>query len=307
MTGVFNLMDGYNNFMEKYTDPRTKDWFLVGKPGHLIVILATYFYFCKKAGPMFMRHRKPWELKRTIQIYNLIQVLASLYLVSEGLQAGWGTDYNFTCQPVVPGEKGMRMATGVWFYFICKLTELLDTVFFILRKKMNQVTYLHVYHHTLMPVCAWIGVTFLPGGHGTLLGLINAFIHVIMYSYYFLSSLGPQYQKYLWWKKHLTAMQMIQFCIIFWHNFQVLFKECDYPKFINFLLVTQAGYFLYLFGCFYVNQYLKSKNEKKSALENKSSTRVQNGTMETTSSEEEKTRLTQMNNNNVISKNVKSL
>lgn len=48
------------------------------------------------------------------------------------------------------------------------------------------------------------------GGHGTLLGLINSFIHIIMYSYYLLSSLGPQYQKYLWWKKHLTAMQMVR-------------------------------------------------------------------------------------------------
>lgn len=38
------------------------------------------------------------------------------------------------------------------------------------------------------------------GGHGTLLGLINSFIHVIMYAYYLLAAMGPQYQKYLWWK-----------------------------------------------------------------------------------------------------------
>lgn len=79
----------------------------------------------------------------------------------------------------------------------------------------------------MMPICGWIGTRFLPGnglnmistkasfnliagGHGTLLGLINSFIHIIMYSYYLLSSMGPQYQKYLWWKKHLTAMQMVR-------------------------------------------------------------------------------------------------
>ncbi|CAH1104243.1 unnamed protein product [Psylliodes chrysocephalus] len=208
MAGLFSFMEGYNQFMKEHADPRTKDWFLSGQPGRLILILVTYFYFCTKVGPRYMKGRKPYELKKTIQFYNFLQVVGSAYLFYEGLAAGW-TEYSFTCQPVVPGEKGQRMARGVWLYFICKLIELLDTVFFVLRKKFNQVSYLHLYHHTLMPVCAWIGVTFLPGGHGTLLGLINCFIHVIMYSYYFLSSLGPQYQKYLWWKKHVTALQMV--------------------------------------------------------------------------------------------------
>lgn len=30
-----------------------------------------------------------------------------------------------------------------------------------------------------------------------------------MYSYYFLSALGPHMQKYLWWKKYLTRMQIV--------------------------------------------------------------------------------------------------
>ena len=37
------------------------------------------------------------------------------------------------------------------------------------------------------------------GGHGTLLGLINAFVHVIMYTYYLVAGMGPKYQKYLWY------------------------------------------------------------------------------------------------------------
>nr|CAD7451027.1 unnamed protein product [Timema bartmani] len=100
------------------------------------------------------------------------------------------------------------MARACWCYMICKVVELLDTVFFVLRKKNNQISYLHLHHHTLMPVCSWIGVKFLPGGHGTLLGVINSFVHIIMYSYYLFAGLGPQFQKYLWWKKHLTTMQM---------------------------------------------------------------------------------------------------
>lgn len=54
------------------------------------------------------------------------------------------------------------------------------------------------------------------GGHGTLLGLINSFIHVIMYMYYMLSAI-PSMQKYLWWKRYLTIMQIVSmnvFCMI---------------------------------------------------------------------------------------------
>lgn len=142
-----------------------------------------------------------------------------------------------------------QMARAVWLYYMCKVTELLDTVFFVLRKKQNQISFLHVYHHTLMPICGFIGLKYfagkirllsswiiafdllywmetneiffkfcamkIVGGHGTLLGLINSFIHVIMYSYYLLAAMGPHMQKYLWWKKYLTIMQIVSWIFIY--------------------------------------------------------------------------------------------
>ena len=30
-----------------------------------------------------------------------------------------------------------------------------------------------------------------------------------MYSYYLFAAFGPRFQKYLWWKKYLTVMQMV--------------------------------------------------------------------------------------------------
>lgn len=47
------------------------------------------------------------------------------------------------------------------------------------------------------------------GSHGTLLGVINAFVHVIMYSYYFLTSYRPELKDSLWWKKHITQIQLV--------------------------------------------------------------------------------------------------
>ena len=55
------------------------------------------------------------------------------------------------------------MATLCWWYYISKLTEFADTVFFVIRKKDSQVSLLHLYHHSLTPIETWILVKFLAG------------------------------------------------------------------------------------------------------------------------------------------------
>jgi len=30
-----------------------------------------------------------------------------------------------------------------------------------------------------------------------------------MYFYYMVAAMGPEYQKYIWWKKYLTTFQMV--------------------------------------------------------------------------------------------------
>jgi hypothetical protein len=39
--------------------------------------------------------------------------------------------------------------------------------------------------------------------------MLNAFVHIIMYTYYLFAAFGPRFQKYLWWKKYLTVLQMV--------------------------------------------------------------------------------------------------
>lgn len=180
------------------------------------------------------------------------------------------------------------MAGAVWLYYIAKISELLDTVFFVLRKKERQISFLHLYHHTLMPVCAFIGVKYFAGGHGTLLGFINSFIHIIMYAYYLLSAMGPKVQKYLWWKKYITILQIVsdagsfgsfgslysmnfvflqvQFLIIFVHTLQIQFQpNCNFPKSIAALLTFNAGLFTYMFSSFYVHNYKKEAKQAAQA------------------------------------------
>lgn len=54
---------------------------------------------------------------------------------------------------------------------------------------------------------------------------INSSIHVLMYGYYGLAALGPHMQKYLWWKKYLTIIQMVGILSFFMHFFYIVFVK----------------------------------------------------------------------------------
>ena len=93
--------------------------------------------------------------------------------------------------------------------------------FFVLRKKNDQISMLHVIHHGIMPFSTWVGVKFTPGGHCTFFVLLNSFVHVWMYFYYMVAAMGPQYKRFIWWKIYLTKLQIVQFMTIMAHAFQV--------------------------------------------------------------------------------------
>lgn len=86
-------------------------------------------------------------------------------------------------------------------------------------------------------------------------GWANSIIHAIMYSYYGLAAIGPQMQKYLWWKKYLTMLQIIQFVAIGVHSFQLLFRECEFPKIFCYWIGFHGLLFLALFTDYYKKTY----------------------------------------------------
>ncbi|KAJ4442273.1 hypothetical protein ANN_12140 [Periplaneta americana] len=179
------------------------------------------------------------------------------------LMGGWLLEYSYKCQPVDYSNNptALRMANLCWWYYLSKFTEFMDTIFFVLRKKDNQVTVLHLYHHTVTPLETWICVKFIAGGHGTFSNLVNNIVHIVMYFYYMVSAMGPKYQKYLWWKKHLTLLQLLQFTLVFIHSAQVLIFDCGYPKFVAGLLLFHSVIFFVLFFDFYQKAYLKERKK----------------------------------------------
>jgi len=49
------------------------------------------------------------------------------------------------------------------------------------------------------------------GEQGVVIGFLNSVVHVIMYFYYMVAAMGPKYQKYIWWKKYMTWIQLVRF------------------------------------------------------------------------------------------------
>lgn len=60
--------------------------------------------------------------------------------------------------------RSFQITHAVWWFYFSKCIEFCDSFFFILRKKDNQLTFLHVYHHSTMFPLWWIGVKWVPSG-----------------------------------------------------------------------------------------------------------------------------------------------
>lgn len=169
-------------------DPLIDSWILMKSPAAMLTIIASYLTFVTKLGPWLMRDRKPFQLKHVMICYNALQVVLCFYIVSmvrywlmqkgrkmtltmiDFLQMRLVEDpfkwlFSFGCR-YTPG-RDRYLAVLVWqgsyLYMIAKLLDLLDTIFFVLRKKDSQISFLHIYHHTVTFTFSWYYLKYLPG------------------------------------------------------------------------------------------------------------------------------------------------
>ncbi|XP_049628048.1 elongation of very long chain fatty acids protein 4-like isoform X2 [Suncus etruscus] len=256
------LWTNYNLALEN-GDPRTDPWPLVHSPVPVILLLLLYL-FLVLVGPRAMSLRPPLGLTGPLVTYNLGLVLLSGYMFYEFLTTSLLANYSYFCQPVdsSQSELSMRMACVCWWCFFSKAIELLDTVFLVLRKKQKQLTFLHVYHHGTMLLNWWAGVKYVPGGQAFFVGMLNSLVHIFMYLYYGLASLGPQVRPYLWWKRYLTVLQLGQFAAIAAHSSYNLFAECSFPDGFNLAVLLYSLSLIVLFLNFYRQTYLRGRRKK---------------------------------------------
>ncbi|XP_011066983.1 PREDICTED: elongation of very long chain fatty acids protein AAEL008004 [Acromyrmex echinatior] len=265
MTSLIKLVfSNYNEVLKHVKDPMVDTWPLMKSPGPMLYIVGAYLLFVLKVGPKMMEKRPAYKLNAVMIGYNAFQVLFSIWLTTLALDvdikylfsALHGYDNRFSLHSQNMNVQ-MKISRAAWWYFSAKIIELLDTVFFVLRKKQNQITFLHVFHHSTTAIFSWCYLKFLPGEQGIIIGFLNSIVHIIMYSYYLIAALGPKYRKYIWWKKYMTWIQLVQFGLMLVYLVLILIMDCRTPKALTYFFSTIVIIFIYLFSDFYRQAYKK--------------------------------------------------
>lgn len=119
-------------------------------PWTLLGILAAYLYFVNDIGTKWMKKREAFELKTTINLYNLFQIAANAYMVVTvslywEILGKFSTAFNFKifiyaprlkdyklfCVPNPRGDESvaaLKIYMVHYFYLLIKIVDLLDTV-----------------------------------------------------------------------------------------------------------------------------------------------------------------------------------
>ncbi|OWR40661.1 putative Elongase [Danaus plexippus plexippus] len=257
-------MDRYLDSLKVGKSAMVDSWFMMSSPFPILTVVVLYLLFIR-IGPRIMKNRPPLGINKLISYYNAAQVVLATMICIKVFKLNLFRDgiLYAGCRYPSNTQNPMLLDLG-WWYFFAKFTELLDTIFFVLRKKDKQLTFLHVYHHVIMALYSWSYLKFAAGGEGAILALLNSVVHVVMYSYYLLSGLGPRFQKYLWWKKYVTKMQLLQFVLMLlycaWtHNS----PRCQYASGFTYFIFINVTIFLILFLNFYYKNYKIKMDAKK--------------------------------------------
>ncbi|CAI5959516.1 unnamed protein product [Closterium sp. NIES-64] len=153
----------------------------------------------------------------------------------------------------------------LWFwsyiYYLSKYYELLDTVILVLKNK--PLSFLHVYHHATIVFLCWLWLTNTQSLQVIAI-TINTGIHVMMYFYYFMHSIGMPPP----WKMFVTNSQIIQFMIGTFVSFPLIYFHFTRPtgcagfESFCFNLFFNSS-LLYLFVDFHIRNYGKAAKAAK--------------------------------------------
>lgn len=238
------------------------------------VFMALLGYYLTIFGTKFLISKsKPFKLKILFCLHNLFLTIVSLLLLHMFLEQlipiylKNGLFYticnaNAWTQPIM---------TLYYANYMVKYYELLDTLFLVLRHK--KLTFLHTYHHGATVLLCYVELN----GFTTISWVpivLNLAVHIVMYWYFFLRSVG----KIVKWKKWVTKLQIIQFVVdlgfIYFatynkliHYFQIglpFCGDCFGTMSSNLMGCGIITSYLVLFCLFYKQIYTREKcNVKK--------------------------------------------
>ncbi|RKP10636.1 fatty acid elongase [Thamnocephalis sphaerospora] len=167
--------------------------------GYLVVIFGIQ---------AIMRNRAPIAFPTLARMHNLLLSVGSAVLLLLHLEQvismiavkglGWSL-----CDTEAWTQ---RLELLYYINYLFKYYELIDTLLLAFKKK--PLEFLHYFHHSQTMILCYIQIIY----HVTVSWfpiVINLGVHVIMYYYFYLASMGVR----VWWKKYITTMQISQFVL----------------------------------------------------------------------------------------------
>lgn len=204
-------------------------------------------------------------LKESMVVYNVAQVVLNGWMVYRFIDC-----VLFKGHPFIGDLNTLHSGTtfAVWVHYCDKYLEFFDTYFMVLRGRMDQVSFLHVYHHVTIAWAWYAAMNLMPGGDAYFGALFNSWIHVMMYSYYALSLLKFPCP----WKRYLTMAQLFQFASV------IVYTACAVPYWYAAgassrtyiaaaIQVFEMTSLFILFMAFYKKSYSKKSKRKTDAIE----------------------------------------
>ena len=245
------------DFWEDNSGPIMKGY--LNSPLYYCLIVLVYLP-CVFLGQSFMKDRQPIDVGFLMKWYNITNIVINGILFVGGLYITTGTFNVWLCQDFKSYLSPNLVILGALIFLGLKVYDLTDTVFFVLRKKNNQITPLHVVHHAFMPIGAYVFTKLAMSPSAAVVVMFNSFVHIILYYYYHLTAQG----KSVWWKKYITQLQIVQFVIFLVHGLHTFFiGNCSYPRWAAAMEVVGAIYFIIVFSLFYVKTYMNKKLDVK--------------------------------------------
>jgi len=212
---------------------------------------------------------KPFNLNYVTIPHNLIMCLYSFYafvgtslVLFQNLKKSDFEFYKLFCDKTQSMKEGLDF--WVYTFYLSKFFEYLDTIFLVLKAKPvmppeNSQYFLHIYHHAVTAAIVWTAMYFHLST--SWIGPVsNAFVHTLMYGYYFLAELN-KIDRTLG-GKFITPIQLIQFvfcmgCVLF----ESIQSDCG-----SHFWATGFLYANYLiFFVFFVKVWLDKKRERRQA------------------------------------------